>query len=247
LIVETKTGLPFSAAVKKLVFDPLGLSRSFIDDDSIPLVDMAEGYEPVDLEDLQPATSIHGSAKAGNASVVATTRDEARWVNLLFDGQLLKEDSRNAILNSPDGIGCGWFRKQSDRYHETIYSMNGRAPGFSSFVIYLPQEQITVVVFGNVYSSATTPMGYELAAISLHIPHETFQPAKALSADQLKACTGSFQFGPDFYQANAAITLVEGGNKLWLRWPSGSTAALIPQSETSFIDRSYWVEVKIQR
>jgi hypothetical protein len=32
-----------------------------------------------------------------------------------------------------------------------------------------------------------------------------------------------------------------------MRWPSGGVSALIPLSQDRFIDRSYWVEVKIGR
>jgi CubicO group peptidase (beta-lactamase class C family) len=248
LIVEKRTGLPFAAAVKKLVFDPAGLSRSLIDDDSpSPSSQMAEGYEPVELEELKPAGSIHWSAKTGNASVGTTVRDEARWTHMLFNGQFLKKDSQDAILNAPDGIGYGWFRSLNERYHETIYYMNGRSPGFSSFVVYLPREQTTVVLFGNIYSSATTPMGYDLAAIALHLPYQSFQPSKALSAQQVQACTGTFHFGADFYQPNAIVTLVADGTKLSLRWPSGSTSSLIPLSADRFMDRSYWVEIGFER
>jgi CubicO group peptidase (beta-lactamase class C family) len=248
LIVEKKTGLPFAAAVNKLVFEPAGLSRSLVDDDSLSISpNMANGYEPVDLEELKPAASIHWSAKTGNASVATTVRDEARWVDVLFNGQFLKKGSQNAVLNAPDGIGYGWFRTANERYHETIYYMNGRSPGFSSFVVYLPREQTTVVIFGNIYSSATTPMGYDLAAIALHLPHESFQPSKSLSPQQIQACTGTFQFGPDFYQPNALVTLVADGTKLLLRWPSGGTSQLIPLNDDRFMDRSYWIEIAFER
>jgi CubicO group peptidase (beta-lactamase class C family) len=46
LIVEKKTGLPFAAAVQRLVFRPLGLAASSVDDDAIHSTDMARGYEP---------------------------------------------------------------------------------------------------------------------------------------------------------------------------------------------------------
>src|SRR5438270_4787503 len=47
LIVEKKTGLPFAAAMQKLVFQPVGLSNSLIDDDAVPSASsLPEGYQP---------------------------------------------------------------------------------------------------------------------------------------------------------------------------------------------------------
>lgn len=50
--------------------------------------------------------------------------------------------------------------------------MNGRAPGFTSFVLHLPRSNLTVVVLSNIYSSATTDIGNDIAAIVLHKPYK---------------------------------------------------------------------------
>jgi D-alanyl-D-alanine carboxypeptidase len=249
LIVERKTRLPFAAAMEKLVFRPAGLSRTSIDDDETLHTQVrAKGYQPEGVRGLKPAAAIHWSAKAGNASVMTSALDEANWVGVLFGNKFLKAPSRNEILDTSVRVGYGWFRSVSERYHETIYSMNGRAPGFASFVLYLPRERTTVVVFSNIYSSATTTIGYDVAAIALGLPYQPFQPNEdALSAEQLKACTGTFRFGPDFYQPNAEVALIATGSELWLRWPSGDESPLIPLGRDRFMDRSYWEEISMER
>ncbi len=248
LIVETKTGLPFRDAMKKLVFEPAGLSNSLIDDDEHLSSQAAEGYQPDGVDGLTQASPIHWSGKTGNASVVTTTGDEARWIGVLFGGSFLTEASRNAILDTSDGVGYGWMRKTSERFHESVYSMNGRAPGFASFVLYLPREQMSVVVFSNIYASVTTTIGNDLAAIALNLKYEPFRPAETvLTAAQVKACTGTFQFGPEFYQPNAEVTLTADGASLSLRWPSGETSPLIALGPDHFVDRAYWEKVDIER
>jgi D-alanyl-D-alanine carboxypeptidase len=249
LIVETKTGLPFAAAMEKLVFQPAELSRTSVDDDATPIPpEVAKGYQPDGVYGLRPAAPIHWSAKTGNASVLTNTRDEARWVRAVFGNRLLKEASRQAILDTSQKVGYGWFRSVSARYHETIYYMNGRAPGFASFVLYLPHEQMSVIVFSNIYSSATTTIGYDIAAISLGLSYERFQPSeRAPNAEQIKTCTGTFQFGPDFYQPNAEVALIANGSELSLRWPSGDISPLIPLGRDRFMDRSYWEEINLER
>lgn len=77
--------------------------------------------------------------------------------------------------------------------------MNGWSRGFSSFVLYLPDSQTTVILLGNIYSSATTPMGYDIAALSLDLPYEKFPfMDRAPSAAELKTYTGTFQLAQTF-------------------------------------------------
>ncbi len=247
LIVEKKTGLPFAAAVKR--FRPMGLTASGIDDDSpTHSTRIAKGYEPEGVYGLKAATSIHWSAKTGNASVYTTARDEARLVDALFRGHQISASSSAAVLDTSLRVGYGWFKGTNKRFGETAYSMNGRAPGFASFVLYLPQAQTTVVMLSNIYSSATTTIGYDVAAVSLGSSCEPFRfrdPAPDLT--ELKNCTGIFRFGSEFYQPNAEVALTTDGSGLFMRWPSGDLSALVPLAEDHFVDRAYWEGVTLQR
>jgi CubicO group peptidase (beta-lactamase class C family) len=248
-ILEKKTGLPFAAAMERLIFRPAHLTASGVDDDSVTHVkSMARGYKPEGTYGLAPADSIYWSAKSGNASVYTTARDEAHWVDALFSGNVLSPASREAVLDTSMRVGYGWFKGDNKRFGEMAYYMNGRAPGFASFVLHLPHSQTTVVVLSNIYSSATTSIGYDIAALSLGLPYERFHPKKpSPSSAELRSCVGAFQFGADFYQANARIALSLDGKELLLRWPSGETSALIPVERDRFIDRAYWEEVKVER
>ena len=249
LIAEKKTGLPFAAAVQHLVFGPARLEASGIDDDSNARgAKMAIGYQPEAIYGLNRATAIHWSGKTGNASMFTTVGDEIKWVETLFDGQLLRSSSRDVMLDTSLAVGYGWFKRENKRFAETAYSMNGRAPGFASFVLYLPREKTSVAAFSNIYSSATTTIGYDIAAIVRGLPYETFDPSEPPpSAAELKTCTGTFQFGPDFYQPNAQLAVVAEGPGLSLRWPGGSVSPLIPLGRDKFVDRSYWEQVKVAR
>jgi hypothetical protein len=114
--------------------------------------------------------------------------------------------------------------------------------------VYLPAEETTVVVLSNIYSSAATTIGHDIAAISLGRPYQKVQFAdNGLPGAELNRCTGAFRFGADFYQPNAQVTLTAEGKELFLRWPSGDLSALIPVEKDKFVDRSYWMEVRIER
>jgi CubicO group peptidase (beta-lactamase class C family) len=251
LIIEKTTGLTFARAMQRLLFEPAGMKSSAIDDDSGPCVSRgARGYAPSGVADLVPAVRIHWSGKAGNASACTTARDEARWVHALFHGTLLSRESR-AIVTDTAGptVGFGWFRRPSPRFNEFAFSMSGRSPGFASFVLYLPREDLTVVALSNIYSSVTGDIGNGIAAIALGLPYKPLAfETPLLPADSLGLRGLKFTFPADFYQPNATLEFVQKGSELFLRWPaSGRDTPLIPIDRDHLIDRAYWEPVNIIR
>jgi CubicO group peptidase (beta-lactamase class C family) len=251
LIVEKKTRVPFAEAVRRLVLQPAGLRESGVDDDSLPASkNVAKGYQPDGTYGLKPAAAIHWSGKTGSGSMYTTAGDEGKLVNAVIRGNLLSAASREVMLDTKMRIGYGWIKGTSKRFGEIAYYMNGRAPGFASFVLNLPNLQLTVVVLSNIYSSATTTIGNDIAALLLGLPYEPFQFREPPpDTKELTNCMGKFVFGSEFYQPNAEITIAvsSDGKELSLRWPSGELSPLIPLGKDHFVDRAYWEEVKIER
>ena len=248
LILEKKTGQSFHDAIHDLVFVPLGMRDSGIDDDrkSPRASSMAVGYAPKGLRDLEPAEPIHWSAKTGNASAYSTVLDEQKWLTGLFEGQFLSPASREQILDLSVRVGYGWFKANSKRFDTPLYYMNGRAPGFASALAYFPQHHLSVIVLSNIYASVTTDIAYDIAAIALVKPVTAFQPT-TLSTEATADLNGGFRFGKDFYQPEATLKLHMDGAAATLRWPAGDVSALIPVGKDRFIDRSYWVTVEVIR
>jgi CubicO group peptidase (beta-lactamase class C family) len=249
LAIEKATGKPFPDAVRELLFDSAGLAATSEDFDQRFDNNDARGYEPVGTYDLKTASAIHWSAKSGNGSTVTTIEDEARWIHLLFSSQFLSGSSLTAMFDRTNGVGYGWFKRDSARFNEPAYYMNGRAPGFSSFVLYLPREDLAVIALSNIYSSATTQIGNDIAAIVLDRNYDPFTPlSMPPSQAELAACTGVFQFPADFFQPNGQLAVMTTGTDLELRWSGdGSLSPLIPVGKDHFIDRAYWENVVIER
>jgi D-alanyl-D-alanine carboxypeptidase len=247
LIVEKQTGLSFREAVRMLVFAPLHMDDSDIDDDSLSTAGMARGYAPDGVKGLAPAESIHWSAKTGNGSAVTTVGDERKWIDALFEGRFLSAQSRQIMLDySAARVGYGWFKNVSKRFGVPIYYMNGRAPGFSAYLLHVPSQKLTVVVLGNVYASSPTTIGLDLAAIAMGRPYE---PLKLLAdaPKDLRKLEGSYIFASDFYQPKAKLRLLIERDGAMLHWPDNTTSALIPVEPDKFVDRAYWVPVTVHR
>jgi len=81
-------------------------------------------------------------------------------------------------------------QEREKRFGDTAYLHEWKAPGFSSFVLYLPHAQTTVVIMSNIYSSATTTIGYDVLLSSPRSPLRTVHVrVHRPSAPELKTCT----------------------------------------------------------
>ena len=250
LILERKTGRSFPEAMQQLLFEPAGMSGSAVDDDAGSCgSNAAHGYAPSGVSGIMAAQKIFWTAKAGNASACTTARDEARFVEAIFHGKLLGRMTRSLIVDTAGTpVGYGWFRRPNSRFGQFAFTLSGRSPGFASHIIYLPREDLTVVVLSNIYSSVASDIAYDVAAIALGLPYKPLAvKMPLLPADSLDIAAMQFHFGPDFYQPNATLTFEKKGREMFLHWPSGDLTPLIPLDRDNLIDRAYWEPVKIIR
>jgi CubicO group peptidase (beta-lactamase class C family) len=249
LIIERRSGLPFADAVKRLVFDPLRMRDSGIDDDRRGAIGRAAlGLKPVGVRGLAPADSIHWSAKAGNASAYTSAADQLRFVEGLFDPKFMAPQLRGAIFDPSSRAGYGWFKSNSTRFGEPVYSMNGRAPGFASALVYLPRERLFVVALSNIYASFAPDIAGDIAAMMLDRPYQPLALKTSVDPASLADLPAKFRFAQDFYQPNAIVGVAaDAKGEVFLSWPSGETSPLIPTAPDRYVDRAYGVPVELVR
>jgi CubicO group peptidase (beta-lactamase class C family) len=244
LIIERKTSLTFSQAMKAEVFDPFGLRDSGVDDDTPIDGPVAQGYQVAGTFGLKPAPAIHWSAKSGNGSAYATVSDVGKWLHKLAHRDLLSESSRKAMREASEGYG--WEKVESTRLGETVYLVGGRSPGFSCFMEYLPAEDMAIIALTNIENAANPLIVPEVAALLRGKPYHAFQ-YQPVSSASIGHPAGDFVFGPDFYRPSATLHLVSDANGVTLNWPGGPAAPLLPIGKDKFKDRFYWSDVTVVR
>ena len=221
---------------------------SGIDDDRPSAkLNAAKGYRPKGLYAVEPAEPIRWSAKAGNASAYTTVKDELKFVRGLMDDRFLSAKLRDTMFDLGARVGYGWFKSNSTRFGQPVYSMNGRSPGFASAVVYVPKEKLFVAAFSNIYASVPTDIGYDITAIALGQPYQPITLQTSVAPASLQGLPASFRFPHDFYQPDALVRVTAAEGQVTLHWPTGDTSALIPVGADRYIDRNYWVMVEVQR
>jgi len=248
LIVERKTGLPFAKAVDQLVFGPLGMKDSGIDDDSPGARHgTSKGYQPEGLYGIAAAERIHWSAKTGNASAFTTAADELKFVLGINRSDFLKPELRALMFDPATPAAYGWFKSDSSRFGQRVLSMSGRSPGFTAAMTYLPKEQLLVVALSNIYASAPPEMVEEIAALALNRPYQALSLKMSVDAESLAGLPANFQFPKKFYQPDAVVRVGASDGGVSLRWPSGDVSVLIPTARDHYMDRAYWMPVEVVR
>jgi CubicO group peptidase (beta-lactamase class C family) len=171
-IAALRAGTSFEEVLNALVFAPYWMDGAGIDNNDLePERRFARGYVSDGTGGLKPADAADWSALKGMASLYATTRDELRFVDLLFGDSLLTQESRAAMFAAaPAGFGYGWYRSDDNALGGRFYFMSGRNGGFSAFVMRVPSRDATVILLGNIDSATTAEMGRDIAALLLAKP-----------------------------------------------------------------------------
>src|SRR5262245_16058949 len=84
-IIEKVSGRTFSDFLKVNIFDPLGMQDTAPDSGPGPIVrNLAAGYSPAGLDELENSSFLDWSIKTGNGSLYSTTEDLYKWDRALY-------------------------------------------------------------------------------------------------------------------------------------------------------------------
>ena len=246
LIIERKTGLHFAEAMRQLVFAPAGMRDSGADDDGPMSSTTAVGQNVIGEFGLKIAPAIHWSALPGNGSVYSTTRDINIWFDALLNDKLLSASARTIMLSTNPDTGYGWDDKSFDkRFNQIMYFSGGRVAGFSSTIIYFPNERLRMILLSNIEHDMSFNITEDIASIVLGKPYVAFTDRPVLlSASARAQLTGKYKFGADFYRPNATLAVRDTARGLVLEWPQRVTP-LLPVSSDAFFDRFYWLRCTV--
>lgn len=164
LIIEKITGESYPAFLKKLFFDPLLMTNTFV-------------YTQADSARATPSFQGGGAywqpdqfdCTYGDKNIYSTAPDLLKWDQAVHSGSLVKKellDPAFAPLSnerpSIHNYGLGWRMMIFPNGKKIIYH-NGRWHGSNSVFVRLPDEKVTIIALGNkfswrIYSSAMRAM-----------------------------------------------------------------------------------------
>jgi D-alanyl-D-alanine carboxypeptidase len=152
LVIEEVSGLPLHEFLEQRVFQPLELGdTSFPTDNAFPQPH-AQGYTQTTLDGSEAvATDWNPSWGWSAGAMISTLEDLRTWSEAAATGTLLKPETQAQRLetvtppgfNPAAGYGLGIFDVDGWIGH------NGSLPGYQTLALYLPQQDLTLVVLLN--------------------------------------------------------------------------------------------------
>lgn len=155
LIVEQLSGLSYPEYMEQNIFEPLGMTNSFV-------------YTPTDTAVHAISFNAAGGIWAqdytdgpyGDKNIYSTPRDLLKWDQALYSGDFIAQNLLDSAFtpysNEKPGqhnYGLGFRLLMLDSGKKVIYH-NGRWHGFNSAFSRLPDEHVTIIILGNRFKSS---------------------------------------------------------------------------------------------
>lgn len=235
-VIEQVTGKPWHQYLQEAFFSPLGLQHTRYGD---PVAGVIPGHVSgytLNGERWAPAAFLSMTQPHAAGALVSTVDDLLAWNRALHGGKVIGKTQYQEMLvpakgaESPYGLGIeiGSLRG------EKVLQHGGGIPGFSAFLMYLPDSELSAAVLYNADSGRPGMLGTGRIAQQLlaHALGKPYPEKKAVSIDPetLKDYEGVYRIDA---QTTRVIRVVDG--KLTSQ-RSGSTAfALIPIGADTFL------------
>ena len=208
LIVQKASGTPYREFMQTRIFDPVGMTDTYILDQAVIHPGEARGYTLQDGE-LVNIRRVWNYEVPSHYGIFSTVGDLARWDSVLYTDQLLTSESKAQMwspmpLNNgrPYPYGFGWKTwSVGDRLIMDHTGITGTE------IIRMPDDSLTVIVLTNLGrrgSAEANPWGLapQIADMLGYSPYldeayATLSGAKVEKGDAtvLEKPTGTYRFG----------------------------------------------------
>jgi CubicO group peptidase (beta-lactamase class C family) len=247
-IIEKVSGQSYADYLAAHIFAPCGLHDTGHDGDAAGIISSsASGYEPFELTGYRKAPYVDWSNKTGNGSLYSTADDLMRFDRALNSGKILSESTRKKYYVEGEENTYGWYFRNLAGHR--AMSGKGRSPGFAAELDDFPEDGVTIILLSNSSSSVTQdPMPAAIAAIVFgkDPPKPPVLSLAPLPQTELASYAGDYQYGPEYFDANAKFSLRPQSGSLVLEIGE-IRSPLVSTGHDEFIERRFFGTIKITR
>lgn len=232
-IIEKASGIPYPEFIEKNIFSQLGMKNSYYGSQSKIIKNRAQGYQKdgnyVNAEYLslsQPYTA---------GSIMSNVDDLFTWQLAIQSNKLVKKETiqkafTNYTLNNgkPTHYGYGWALNEING--STTLEHSGGIFGYSTNAIYLPKEDVFVVVFDNCDCQNPSEVSTRVAALAIGKPYPEAVAKVKLDDTYANSLTGVYDFENG---VSRIVTLEEG--QLYSQRTGGSKLKIFPVDKVNFV------------
>ncbi|MBN1224924.1 MAG: beta-lactamase family protein [Candidatus Aminicenantes bacterium] len=267
VIIERVSGKTIGEFAKENIFDPLGMTKTFIlEDNRVVVKNRAKGYGKIDghfkvFETLNEST--------GDGAVFTTVEDYFLWDQNFYQNKLECDDFAKNMLtvgrlnDGSDAImSYGGYTFQ---YAFGLVRMNyrglnafghgGSYVGFRAHFLQFPEQKTSIILMFNLANVNPTDISHKIADVILeaHFTKPKGEPSaqesqKTEAAVQTPSIKNVDEYTGDYYSDEVPVTWklrIQNGKLYFVQHNAPSEKPLLPQEKEVF---SYWaIQIKFTR
>ena len=180
-IIELKSELSYADFLKRYIFNPLGMQQSKVENNQDVILNLAHGYKSEESSSISMPGLLDNSVLFGTGDIVSTAKDLVFGMQLFQSGAILSQtriDQFQEVFNpdkpDPPYWGYGWLIASIQGAKSIEHT--SRIGGFSGYLVYLPNNNITMAILCNDESMDMEALGIQLIAIALEKPFTIPEP-----------------------------------------------------------------------
>lgn len=161
IVIERLSGISYAEFLEQELLHPLGLVETAYCGRP-PAWPIPDGYVKLGPLPRAEFEAMDMSIPFAAGALCSTAEDLVRWARALEEGRAVRPDSYEAMttsyrLNSGGQTGYGYGISLGMRNGISVLSHSGGIPGFSSFLMVIPESGFTIAVVANLFSTETGP------------------------------------------------------------------------------------------
>jgi len=231
-IIEQLTGETYGNFLENQIFKKIGMTSSYYGNRSKIIKNRAPGYTKKKGNYFN-SNYMDFSVAYSAGGMMTTIDDLAKWQKALTDNRFVKKETldkafKNHKLNNGElsDYGYGWFI--NDINGTKSLEHGGNYLGFDSQGVYMPKENVYVVVLAGCECNATEAMALKIAGLVIDKPYIDHNYV-TLTEKQLQKWVGAYQF-----KKETRFISLKSGQLYSQRSGSKVKVKIYPVSETEF-------------
>ena len=234
-VIEKASGKSYEDFVEQEIFAPLGMKRSRYGHQNEVVPGRVAGYEKGEDDGYKIADYVSMTQPYAAGALLSTVDDLALWAEALAGGKLLEKASlermtTSAKLISGQSTHYAYGLGISSEDGMQILEHGGGIPGFTSYLLTIPDQRLLVIVLSNNRSQEPSPnmLAFRVTMKALGKPVEE-RKGVDLDPTMLADYVGVYRFDEKTLRA-----ISREGNKLFAHRSGGETYEILPVSRDDF-------------
>lgn len=245
VLIEAISGQDYGSFLENRIFKKLDMNSTSVNNYEAIVANRAIGYSEDENDQLIHATFHTSPFSAG--AIISTVEDLNIWAIGLYQGQIisaksLKKMLRNNLLRNGQETDNGFGWEINEIADMPCFEHSGFVPGYKSNSIYIPEQNIYIVVMQNNEYGSPTPTMINAAALVAGKPYPRLKDAKQLSEAAIKNISGTYEL-----EGGEERIIFKNEDGFHIKALGGQASTLYASDETTLFYREGYRQISFKK